>query len=34
LFHEYLERLTHPYWFRDTLVKLPHGAAFDQLIHV
>jgi hypothetical protein len=34
LFEEYLERLTHQYWFRDTLVELPHRVAFDQLIHV
>ena len=34
LFQEYLERLTHPSWFRDTLIELPHRAAFDQLIHV
>jgi hypothetical protein len=34
LFRAYLERLTHPFWFRDTLVELPHRAAFDQLIHV
>lgn len=34
LFQEYLQRLTHPCWFRDTLIELPHRAAFDQLIHV
>ena len=34
LFQEYLERLSHPYWFRDTLIELPHLAAFDQLIQV
>ena len=34
LFQEYLERLLHLYWFRDTLVELPHRAAFDWLIHV
>ena len=34
LFQEYLERLLHPYWFRDTLVELPHRAAFDRLIQV
>jgi len=34
LFQEYLERLSHPYWFRDTLVELPHRAAFEQLIQV
>ncbi len=34
LFQEYLERLSHPYWFRDTLIELPHCEAFDRLIQV
>ena len=34
LFQEYLERLSHPYWFRDTLIELPHRAAFDRPIQV
>jgi len=34
LYQEYLERLMHPYWFRDTLIELPHREAFDQLINV
>jgi cell division protein ZapA (FtsZ GTPase activity inhibitor) len=34
LLREYLERLTHPGWFRDTLVERHHRDAFDQLVNV
>ena len=34
LFQEYVDTLTRQYWFRDTLVELPHRAAFDRLIQV
>ena len=34
LFQEYVDTLTRQYWFRDTLVGLPHRAAFDRLITV
>ena len=34
LFQEYLERLTHPGGFRDTLVERPHRDAFDRLVEV
>ena len=34
LFQDYLDQLTHTYWFSDTLIEPPHRDAFDQLIDV